>query len=105
MGDLLNNKVTDSGILTIDLASFLPANEIILFDIKPFLFKELILKEKDFRASLLNIEWNLYKGKIVGIYCSADVIIPMWANMLIVAFLNPYASAIYFGDEIKIRCQ
>jgi hypothetical protein len=105
MGDLLNNKVTDSGILTIDLASLLPANEIILFDIKPFLFKELILKEKDFRASLLNIEWNLYKEKIVGIYCSADVIIPMWANMLIVAFLNPYASAIYFGDEIKIREQ
>ena len=105
MADLLNNKVTDSGIITIDIASLLPANEIVLFDIKPFLFKELILKEKDFRYSLSNMDWIKYQDKIVGIYCSVDVIIPMWANMLIVAAINPFASAVYYGDEIKVREQ
>ena len=105
MADLLNNKVTDSGIITIDIASLLPANEIVLFDIKPFLFKELILKEKDFRYSLSNMDWIKYQDKIVGIYCSVDVIIPLWANMLIVAAINPFASAVYFGDEIKVREQ
>ena len=105
MAELFNNKVAESGLLTIDLASLLPSNEIILFDIKPYLFKELILKEKEFRASLLNIDWSIYQGKIVGIVCSADAIIPMWANMLIVSSLHPYAKAVYFGDENKVREQ
>ena len=105
MAELFNNKVAESGLLTIDLASLLPSNEIILFDIKPYLFKELILKEKEFRASLLNIDWSIYQDKIVGIVCSADAIIPMWANMLIVSSLHPFAKAVYFGDENKVREQ
>ena len=105
MAELFNNKVAESGLLTIDLASLLPSNEIILFDIKPYLFKELILKEKEFRASLLNIDWSIYQDKIVGIVCSTDAIIPMWANMLIVSSLHPYSKAVYFGDENKVREQ
>ncbi|MCX6212201.1 MAG: DUF2480 family protein [Bacteroidetes bacterium] len=105
MSDLLNNKVAESGILTIDLASFLPANDFVLFDIKPFLFMELILKEKEFRAALLTTDWTIYQDKVVGIICSTDAIIPMWANMLIVSALNPFAKAVYFGDENKAREQ
>ena len=103
MSVLLNNKVAESGIITIDLASFLNDKEIVLFDIKPFLFMELILKEKDFRAALLSTDWSVYQNKVVGIYCSADAIIPMWANMLIVSALQPVAKAVYFGDETKVR--
>ena len=105
MAELFNNKVAESGIVTIDLASLLPSNEIVVFDIKPFLFMELILKEKDFRAALLTTDWTLYQDKVVGIICSADAIIPMWANMLIVSALNPFAKAVYFGNENKVREQ
>ncbi len=105
MSVLLNNKVAESGIITIDLASFLNDKEIVLFDIKPFLFMELILKEKDFRAALLSTDWSVYQGEVVGIYCTVDVIIPMWANMLIVSALQPVAKAVYFGDETKVREQ
>ena len=105
MAELFNNKVAESGIVTIDLASLLPSNDILLFDIKPYLFMELILKEKDFRAALLITDWTKYQDKIVGIFCSADAIIPMWANMLVVSALNPYATAVYFGDEKNIREQ
>jgi hypothetical protein len=105
MAELFNNKVAESGIVTIDLASLLPSNEIIVFDIKPYLFMELILKEKEFRAALLTIDWTIYQDKIVGIICSADAIIPMWANMLIVSALNPFAKAVYFGNENKVREQ
>jgi len=105
MAELFNNKVAESGILSIDLASLLPSNEIILFDIKSYLFMELILKEKDFRATLLTTDWTIYQDKVVGIVCSADAIIPMWANMLIVSALNPFAKAVYFGDENKVREQ
>jgi hypothetical protein len=48
---------------------------------------------------------TIYQDKIVGIYCSVDVIIPMWANMLIASALQPFAKAIYFGDENKVREQ
>ena len=105
MSEILNNKVAESGIITIDLASYIPNNEIVLFDIKPYLFLELILKEKDFRASLSNLDWSIFQDKIVGIYCSTDAIIPMWANMLIVSGLQPFAKAVYFGDENKVREQ
>ena len=105
MSDNIINKVTDSGIISIDLTSLLPNNEIVLFDIKPYLFMELILKEKDFRASLQTIEWSSFQDKIVGIYCSTDAIIPMWANMLIVASIQPFAKGVYFGDKNKVREQ
>lgn len=105
MSEILNNKVAESGIVSIDLASLLPANEVVLFDIKPYLFMELILKEKEFRAALTAIDWSHYQDKVVGIVCSTDAIIPMWANMLIVSALNPFAAAVYFGDENKIREQ
>jgi hypothetical protein len=97
------NKVAESGLISLDLAQYIPNNDIVIFDIKPYLFMELILKEKDFRASLAAIDWTEYENKIVGIFCSADAIIPMWANMLIVANLTPYAKSIYFGDENKTR--
>lgn len=105
MAELFNNKVAESGIVTIDLASLLPSNEIIVFDIKPYLFMELILKEKEFRAALLTTDWTIFQNKVVGIICSTDAIIPMWANMLIVSALNPFAKAVYFGNENKVREQ
>jgi hypothetical protein len=105
MAELFNNKVAESGIVTIDLASLLPSNEIIVFDIKPYLFMELILKEKEFRAALLTTDWTIFHNKVVGIICSTDAIIPMWANMLIVSALNPFAKAVYFGNENKVREQ
>jgi hypothetical protein len=105
MSEIFVNKVAESGLISLDLASFLPANELVLFDIKPYLFMELILKEKEFRQSLSENDWSQYQDKIVGIYCSTDAIIPMWANMLVVSNLNPFAFAVYFGDENKVREQ
>ena len=101
----INNKVAESGIMSVDLATFLPNNEIVVFDIKPHLFMELILKEKEFRAALNAIDWPIYKDKIVGVFCSTDAIIPMWANMLIVSNLQPHAHSVYFGDINKVREQ
>ena len=103
MSEQFINKVAESGLSSLDLALYIPNNEIVVFDIKPFLFMELILKEKDFRASLSAINWTQFDNKIVGIFCSVDAIIPMWANMLIVANLSPYAKSVFFGDENKTR--
>jgi hypothetical protein len=103
MSEPFINKVAESGLISLDLAQYIPDNDIVVFDIKPYLFMELILKEKDFRASLAAIDWTQFENKIIGIFCSTDAIIPMWANMLIVANVSPYAKSVYFGDENKTR--
>jgi hypothetical protein len=103
MSEPFINKVAESGLISLDLAQYIPNNEIVVFDIKPYLLKELMLKEKDFRASLATIDWSEFENKIVGIFCSTDAIIPMWANMLIVANLSPYVKSVFFGDENKTR--
>ncbi|HLU16461.1 MAG TPA: DUF2480 family protein [Edaphocola sp.] len=87
--NLIVNKVAESGLFTLNLEQFLPQPEMLLaLDIAPFLFKGMILREKDFRAALLEHDWSQYQGKHVAIYCSADAIIPMWAYMLIAVYLR-----------------
>ncbi|MES2774101.1 MAG: DUF2480 family protein [Bacteroidota bacterium] len=103
MSDVLINKVTESALTTIDLEEYFPKESVVVFDLQPFLFMGLILKEKDFREALKNYDWNVYEGKQVAITCSADAIIPMWAYMLVATYLQPVASQIAFGDEKKMQ--
>lgn len=97
------NKVAESGIITLNLENFLPREEITGFDLKPFLFREMILKEKDYRASLLAHDWEQYNDKAVAVYCSVDAIIPVWAYMLAGTYLQKYAADIYFGTEEELK--
>ncbi|MBP6659046.1 MAG: DUF2480 family protein, partial [Chitinophagales bacterium] len=53
----LINKVAQSGLITIDLETFFPTEEIMEFDIQAFLFRGLILKEIEFRAALKQHDW------------------------------------------------
>ena len=55
MDDALVNKVANSGIKTINLEKMIPEGEMMSWDIKQALFMEMVLKEKDFRASELMI--------------------------------------------------
>lgn len=93
------NKVAESGIITLNLEDFYPKGEIVLFDLKEFLFMGLILKEKDYRSALQNIDWQQYNDKYVAITCTADAIIPTWAYMLAASNLQPIAKAVFFGDK------
>ncbi len=102
MSDILINKVAESGIISLNLEDFYPKGEIKTFDLKDFLYMGLILKEKDYRAALLTTEWEAYRDKYVAITCSADAVIPMWANMLAASYLQPVAKDVAFGDEKKL---
>jgi len=92
------NKVEGSGIISIDLEEFYVHGERVIFDIKPHLFMEQILKEKDFREFIKTNDWSAYKGKLVGIICGADAIVPTWAYMLIALALEPFAKKVFFAD-------
>lgn len=98
MSNEIINKVANSGLITIDLEEYYPKGERVLFDIKPLLFQELILKEKDFREFVKNNDWSIYQNKFVAVVCTADAIVPTWAYMLISIALEPYAKRIVFGD-------
>jgi len=105
MSDELINKVALSPLLTLDLEDYYPKEEIVVFDFKPHLFMELILKEKDFRKALQLLDWEQYKNKLVTVTCSADAIIPMWAYMLVASYLQPVAADILYGDQQSVRNQ
>ena len=51
------NKVSQSGLVTIDLEEFYPLGERVIFDIKDLLFQGLILREKDFREFLKRVSY------------------------------------------------
>lgn len=105
MEEVIRNKVAESGIITLNLEDFYPVDPIVVFNIKDYLFMEMILKEKDFREALKNVDWLQYAGKNVGVTCTADAIIPLWAYMLVTSYLQPVAKTVIEGnaDEVKKR--
>src|ERR1700712_5076332 len=93
------NKVAESGLLELNLEQFYPKEEVEVFDLKDYLFMGLILKEKDFREALKKQDFTIYQNKLVAVTCSADAIIPVWAYMLVAAYLQPVVKDMVQGDK------
>ena len=94
---IIENKLAGSGLITLNLEDYFDKTPRAELDIKPWLFREMILKEKDFREYVKQHNWEQYAGKHVAVYCSTDAIIPTWAYMLIAIQLQPLAKRIVFG--------
>jgi Protein of unknown function (DUF2480) len=92
------NRVTNSGLVSLDLEEYYHAGERVVYDLKDNLFMGLILKEKDFREFLKTHDWSFYTGKNVAIICSEDAILPIWAFMLLTTYLEPFANMIVLGN-------
>jgi hypothetical protein len=100
---MIENKVASSGLITLNLEDYLPNKSIITFDLKDYLFMGLILKEKDYRETLKNKDWEEYRDQYVAITCSADAIVPVWAYMLAVSYLQPVATDVYMGTAEEMN--
>lgn len=98
MADEIINKVSNSKLITLDLEELYPEGERVLFDIKDWLFDQIILKEKDFRASVKSHDWSRYENTYVALTCSVDAIIPSWAYLLLSSELAPYSKKIVVGN-------
>jgi len=98
MADEIVNRVAKSKLKTIDLEDFYPKGSRTSIDIKDWLFQEIILKEKDFRAFLKNHDWSQYQNHYIAISCSSDAIIPSWAYMLIATYTSPFAKKTIIGN-------
>ncbi|MBW4888604.1 DUF2480 family protein [Mucilaginibacter sp. HMF5004] len=101
--EVIVNKVAQSGLVSLDPASFYPEGERVIYDIKDNLFHGLILREKDFRDFVKEHDWAQYQGKNVGITCTADAIVPTWAYMLLANRMTPFAREIVFGDMATLE--
>jgi len=97
------NRVAQSPIITINLDEIYPKEERILFDLEPFLFEGLMLREKEFRAALKKVDWSNYKDKWIAITCSADAIVPNWAFMLVATYLTPISKGYAIGSLSELE--
>jgi len=97
------NKVAKSGLISLDIKDFYPKGERATIDLKEQLWQGLVLKEKDFRAWVKEHNWSQYKAQHVGIYCSADAIVPTWAYMLVATELEGLSASVNFGSAQAIE--
>lgn len=96
--DEIRNKVAESGLITLDPEKYYPVKEPQTFDIKDFLYREMLLREKDFRESMDQHNWSQYQDAHVVVFCSSDAIIPLWAYMLVSSKLMGIAGKVTVGS-------
>ncbi|GJQ03920.1 DUF2480 family protein [Capnocytophaga canimorsus] len=98
MSESIINRVANSSLAVFDLEDYYPVGQRMAFDLKDFLFEEIVLKEKDFRQQLDDFHWEIFKDAYVALFCSSEAIIPPWAYMLVTSKLAPYARKTVLGD-------
>lgn len=96
------NRVAESDIEVFDLASLWNEGKVVEFDLAPFLFQGMILKEKDFRMAMKEQDWMAFAGSHVAVFCSADAIVPIWAYMLVASKLKNHAVSVGFGTVSEV---
>ena len=95
----IKNKVAESGLVNFDLSELSPKGKRIGIDLKNFLFMEMILKEKDFREKVSELDTEKYRDAFVFVYCSLDAIIPIWSYFLITSKLTGIAKKVIYGSK------
>tara|TARA_B100000941_G_scaffold51411_1_gene32798 strand:- start:3960 stop:4460 length:501 start_codon:yes stop_codon:yes gene_type:complete len=93
------NKVAKSGIINISLEDYVPKDDIISFNLKQFLHNEEILVEKEFRTKVKSYNFKSLQNKVVGLFCDENIILPMWAFMLISCNLKKHNIKFLHGDK------
>jgi len=91
------NRVAESEINVFNLEDLWDGREIVEFDIEPFLYESLIVREKDYRIAVREQDWSAFADQHVAIHCSVDTIVPTWAFMLVASRLKPYAASAALG--------
>ena len=102
-GGAIVNRVAQSALVTLDLATVLDAPPVVAFDLAPHLHRGLVLRERDFRAALAALDLDAYAGRDVAVFCSTDALVPTWAYLLVAARLGPVASRVVAGTPADVE--
>tara|TARA_Y100000588_G_scaffold198419_1_gene212221 strand:+ start:2256 stop:2510 length:255 start_codon:yes stop_codon:yes gene_type:complete len=57
-----------------------------------------LIREKEFRLKIKEINWGKYKGKKVMIKGCTSVPVPTWAYLIITAHLVKYSDQVLYGE-------
>ncbi len=95
--DQIVNKVAQSSLVQLDLERLVPKGTRAVFDVRPFLWQEMVVKEKEFRQYVKEYEWSQYDGIFVAVEEVIEAIVPLWAYMLLASSLEPFATKVVLG--------
>ena len=65
MSETIRNKISESGIININISDFMPKNEVKGIDLKDWLVDDLIIRERDFIEKLKSFDLESFKDKNV----------------------------------------
>ena len=85
-------------MINFDLEKYYDQGKRVLIDIKDQLHNGFVLREKEFRLYVNEVDWTVYKDMNVAITCSTDAIVPTWSYMLLSTAITPFAKNVVFGD-------
>ncbi len=94
----IKNRVSNSKLITLDLEDFYPEGKRVVFDISPWLYKDVILREKEFRLQVKEHDWSQYQDCFIAITNSSEAIIPVWAYLLLTVQMAPFVKKIALGS-------
>ena len=103
MSDEIKNRVAESKLITFDLEDFYPEGKRLKIDISQFLIEGILLKEKDFRASIKNYNWEQYQDSYIALTNDSDALVPAWAFMLITTHLTSIAKHVSIGSLVQLE--
>ena len=99
MKETIRNKISEAGLITVNLLDYMPVEKAVGIDLKNWLIDGLVIKELDFKKKLDELGLSGFENKNVYIYCSKDVIIPVWAFLLLQTKINNVANYVFFGNK------
>ena len=105
MAEEIVNRVAQSALVTFDLEEYYPEGRRTEIDLAQWLHEGLILKEKEFRAALKEVQWDQFKDHYIALYCSSDAIVPAWAFTLVASSLLPFAKKVALGRLEELETQ
>ena len=98
----ITNRVAESDITVFSLDELWDGRPVADVDLAPFLFKGLVLREKDFREKVKAHDWAQYEDQHVAVHCSTDAIVPTWAFMLVASKLEGVARSVGYGRPADV---
>jgi hypothetical protein len=98
MEEPIVNRVSQSSLKVFDLEDLYVPGLRTSIDLSQWLYEGLILREKEFRAALKEVDWSLYKDHHIALSCSSECILPQWAFALVATHLSTEARTVAVGS-------
>ena len=98
MSDEIINRVANSSLEVVDLEELYVEGIRNLILIENFLDEGGVLIESKFREKLNSFNWSIYSNNYVAVYCSKEILVPKWAELLFINYLSPYVKDVVIGN-------